>query len=178
MKYKKGDKVVVEIDHDDAKGLNDEKDILTHYEQVLGKVEDFKPAQEKIKMTSEGKEEFNDLTNDFKTAYAIFYQINEYASSHPYLYNKLFCNCTCEKDGKAQAEFVKALEHPELIEVEHKFKVGDLVKVGENKAVIVRIDGSNIAPFKIMYENNSGDYCDEEELTFIKSGAIDWGDGK
>ena len=67
--YEKGDKVVVEIDdikYGIGKPLNVTKStvpsrMFLNDENILGKLEDFQPVEEKIKFTPEMKKEFDKL---------------------------------------------------------------------------------------------------------------------
>lgn len=91
--YKKGDKVVVEIDDEDFQ----------------------KPK--KIKMTVEEKREFVKLKNNFITLYGAIRGVYGY-NLYPQLYKRLRKNDHYNADNKAQLEFAKAWEDPSLIEVE------------------------------------------------------------
>lgn len=115
--YKSDDKIVVKIDKLDAASLNKEDNVAFYNEQVLGKLEDFQPADKKIKMTVEEKKEFDDITDCFNTPWAILNHIAQHGSLNPNLKNHLFESGTSSEKIAAQIEFVKALEHPELIEV-------------------------------------------------------------
>lgn len=133
MRYKKGDKVVVEIN-----GLqgtdsisqnksyfigNGETNILGSSPilsecYILGKLEDFQPAQEKIKMTVEEKGEFDELKATQNTPYSAMDGVDD--DNYPILFEQLFNNGIAELDAVAQFEFARAWEHPELIEVIHE----------------------------------------------------------
>lgn len=127
-KYKKGDKVVVGIDEADASELNNERDMEPDYEQVLGKLEDFQPAEEKIRFTVEEKKEFDKLKYGWTGIYKVLDSI--VISRYPKLYAKLFTKSLSYKEqNKVLIEFVKAWTKPELIEVvsepeKHEIKVG------------------------------------------------------
>ncbi|KRN31112.1 hypothetical protein [Liquorilactobacillus mali] len=172
--YKKGDRVVVEIDEIDADKLKENYDLDIYNNQVLGKLEDFQPAQEKIKMTVEEKKEFDDLGD--MTPHLVLDMIN--TDDYPNLYRRIFVR----KDSiHMQAELAKALEHPELIEVvkpKHEFKAGDLVKFDDGiKGIVLNIDDSDFnLEILVFFEDGVSKWVGKEELTFIKNGAIDWGD--
>lgn len=126
MKYEKGDKVVVEIVSTDTSRRpyeigNSFNTVWLEGNQILGKLEDFQPAQEKIKMTVEEKKEFDKLLEEFKHSNTdlndLLVDICDYSVAHPVLHTKLFENSTTFLDRKKQLEFARALEHPDLIEV-------------------------------------------------------------
>ncbi|MFT9003776.1 MAG: hypothetical protein ABF991_03610 [Liquorilactobacillus hordei] len=115
MNYKKGDKVVVEIDEIDADKLKENYDLDIYNNQVLGKLEDFQSAQEKIKMTVEEKKEFDKLAS--MSPLCALLKVDK--DTQPIFYNKLWHGHGDDKASN-QFEFIKALEHPELIEVVHE----------------------------------------------------------
>ncbi|MCI1921954.1 MAG: hypothetical protein LKJ22_08540 [Liquorilactobacillus nagelii] len=120
MKYKKGDRVVFKIDEIDASDLNDVKFVTFGSDQLLGKLEDFQPAEKKIKMTVEEKNEFDLLREQYITPYAAM--ANMHACSEPHLFKKVNTHESDEKRAQNQFKFFKAFEHPELIEVEKEKK--------------------------------------------------------
>lgn len=109
--YKKGDKVVVEIDGTDASTLNNDHDIQLYYRQILGKLEDFQLTENKIKFTPEMKKEFDKL----KASCA---DLNIALSS---VQGNLSCwlnhNGTNIENNKHQYLFSLAWHNPSLIEV-------------------------------------------------------------
>ncbi|MFT8936611.1 MAG: hypothetical protein ABF470_00330 [Liquorilactobacillus sp.] len=113
--YKKGDMVVVELDYDDAEGLNGGKDIATYYEQVLGKLEDFQPVEEKIKFTPEEKKEFDHLKGEKLTLYLALKKINQ--SDYPFLFQRMWNVLPRVGKNKVQVEFAIAWEKPSRIVV-------------------------------------------------------------
>lgn len=125
MKYKVGDKVVVEIIRVDAEGgfyCADKFGCAWIGEDyVLGKLSDFQ--QQKIKFTKAEKEEFDGLANYFSTPWAILNCIKKYhGGRRSNLYNRVFHSGSNAENAAAQFEFIKAIEHPELIEVEKEKK--------------------------------------------------------
>jgi hypothetical protein len=120
MKYKSGDKLVIKIDEIDASSLNRGSGANFWNKQLLGKLEDFQPAEEKIKMTVEEKKEFDNLYSDNgQDVSDIFDEINDCADDYPNLCKRLFSVSTIE-NFHSQIEFVRALEKPSRIEVEEK----------------------------------------------------------
>jgi hypothetical protein len=115
MGFKKGDTVVVELDQDDAICLRNNRTLDCISEgQIIGKLSDFtKP--EKIRFSEAEKKEFDELNKTFSTPLGFFNEII-HSSGMCNLWSRLFKN-TVEKNAIAQFEFVKAIEHPELIEV-------------------------------------------------------------
>ncbi|MFT8725406.1 hypothetical protein [Liquorilactobacillus nagelii] len=126
MKYKKGDKVVVEIKetHPGYSFINIKGNVghVIDNKEILGKLEDFNTAQEKIKMTVEEKKEFDKLLgrrdNSYPDLNDFLKIICECPQFYPALHKKLFGNLTAFFDRKEQFKFARALEHPDLIEVE------------------------------------------------------------
>ncbi|MFT8669481.1 MAG: hypothetical protein ABF778_07030 [Liquorilactobacillus hordei] len=183
--YKKGDKVVVEIykvDTSDSLGRSYYagkswiKDSL-----ILGKLEDFQPAEEKIKMTVEEKKEFDDLKSYITSLYMVFDEIDE--NRYPYLFKRLFDSDDSGISNIRQIDFAKIWDDPRRIEVikpEHEFKVGDLVKdkINNKKAVVIAINDNPSCPIKISNENGAIHWLEKEDLKFIKSNAINWEDVK
>lgn len=128
MKYKKGDKVVVEIKDTDINVVGKTIYYATNSENfsaypiqerfILGKLSDFtKP--EKIKFSEAEKKEFDKL--DGALPFGCLDDIYRCEKTYPLLGKRLFCG-TPEEDKAAQIEFVKAIENPELIEVVKKEK--------------------------------------------------------
>jgi hypothetical protein len=126
MKYKKGDKVVVEITEVDEKdkeltyGVGNPTWIRSKY--ILGKLENFTKSK-KIKFSEAEKAEFDELNKTFSTPLGFFNEII-HSSGMCNLWSRLFKN-TVEKNAIAQFEFIKAIEHPELVEVvkEKKYRL-------------------------------------------------------
>lgn len=128
--YKKGDKVVVEIEENHPgysfiKCGNSVGHVLDNKE-ILYKLEDFQPEEEKIKMTVEEKEEFDELKPNENT---FSYALRQIGISCPNLTNRLFKNKSVEDDNMRQIEFAKAWEKPSRIKVIHEdvrmVQVGD-----------------------------------------------------
>ncbi|MDC7953207.1 hypothetical protein [Liquorilactobacillus mali] len=181
--YKKGDKVVAELDGMDVDNLNENGDFIANKDQFLGKLEDFQPKQEKIKMTFEEKKEFDELKEKYVTPYAVI--SNMFAFNVPNLFRRVNTHKSDEKRAQNQFEFIRALEHPELIEVikpKHEFKVGDLVEdlveVDRGKGIIISINAneSDFIPILVLFEDTTYKWVAIEDLTFIKNDVIDWGD--
>ncbi|MDN7145284.1 hypothetical protein QS460_05010 [Liquorilactobacillus mali] len=171
--YKKGDKVVVKIDTGDSRKLNIGCDVSFYNKQILGKLKDFMPKQEKIKMTVEEKKEFDELIS--MSPWSALVNIRPEES--PVLYSSLW-----ESDHATsnQFKFVRALEHPELIEVvkpKHEFRIGDLVEDKHNKkAIVMNVLEIVTNPVHVYYQDGRDGYWGKEDLTFIKNDVIDWGD--
>ena len=101
----------------------------------------FKPKN--IKFSEEEKREFDDLLGELNNGEYTIYQVfdnvisTEYYSASKYsnLYRRLFYNSTTAEDNKNQIEFVRAIEHPELIEVvkekKYRFPLGLKTSDGE-----------------------------------------------
>ena len=119
-KYKKGDKVVVEIEKLGASVNNTRlyvckgDDIFNNTvsdNSILGKLEDFQPKQEKIKFTPEMKKEFDRLKikhEDMLTA------LDDVSS----IFNEwLFLGTKVRKTNEHQYLFALAWHDPSLIEV-------------------------------------------------------------
>ncbi|KRL08011.1 hypothetical protein [Liquorilactobacillus hordei] len=135
--YKKGDKVVIsvpEIGHNTLGKqvlIFDEDSFLEvpiNDKHFLGKLEDFKPAEEKIKFTPEEKKEFDHLKSLGRTLFDALNRIRstEISRFFPYLDNKLFNK---ETGFSNQFEFARAWENPELIELiepRHAVKVANM----------------------------------------------------
>lgn len=125
MKYKEGDKVVVELDQDDAICLRNDRTLdCINEEQIIGKLEDFTKPK-KIKFSEAEKKEFDWLADRF-APYDIFDILNDIkkdsACSLPNLHNRLFKNYTVSDDAEKQFEFIKAIENPSLIQAEKEKK--------------------------------------------------------
>lgn len=121
MNYKKGDKVVVEIVSTDTSRRpyeigNSFNTVWLEGNQILGKVENFQPAQEKIKMTVEEKKEFDELKRTYEELFLAFSDI--YDEEYPNLFDYLFDDDDDEKNNKTQLEFARAWDKPSRIEVE------------------------------------------------------------
>lgn len=117
--YKDGDKVVVRlVGADEMQELTGIKVGSIMGCPILGTLEDFQPKEEKIKMTVEEKKEFDELKKLNETLYYALYYMN--ADWSPTAYNRLYNNNTDSDNNKAQLEFARAWEHPELIEVVHE----------------------------------------------------------
>ena len=124
--YEKGDKAIIEIDGI-AESLNGTPYVKIDHSWVspnclLGKLEDFQPAQEKIKMTVEEKKEFDDL-KDSCTYISEFWVALRLSKETTHLYSKLneYLKLGTEsdiylKEKKLTLSFFK----PELIEVVHE----------------------------------------------------------
>jgi hypothetical protein len=135
MKYKFNDKVVVVLDGVDAKNLNENGTIaIIRPGQILGKLSDFTKPK-KIKFSVAEKKEFGKL--DGALPFVCLDDIYNCGKTYPLLGKRLFCG-TCKEDKAAQIEFVKALEHPELIEVveekKYRLKILDDCYLGRNTA--------------------------------------------
>ncbi|MFT8825189.1 MAG: hypothetical protein ABF536_04060 [Liquorilactobacillus mali] len=103
--YKKGDKVVVEIDGWASDNLNKNDDFIVNKEQFLGKLEDFQP--------------------------------------------------------------------------EHEFKAGDLVEIQGEKAIVLRVVSKLETPLQVSFKTDRDvGWIRKEDVSFIKSNAIDWEDGE
>lgn len=117
--YKKGDKVVIELEDYDVEHLENEcAGIYFNKSQLLGKLEDFQPAEEKIKFTVEEKREFDELKNDTVTLLSALAYMSD--KQCPKLYSKLFkgnAQISFEEQNKAQLKFARAWEKPSRIEV-------------------------------------------------------------
>lgn len=119
MKYKKGDKVIVELEEMDVDCLEGNESLDLDPCQFLGKLEDFTKPK-KIKMTVEEKKEFDELLERHPGAdlngflNAIWNNSGDYSD----LGKRLFVNANLIVDRKKQFEFARALENPGLIEVE------------------------------------------------------------
>ena len=83
-------------------------------------------SSKKIKFTKEEKEEFDDLLGGLNNGeYTIYQVLNEIIPSidcystprYSKLYRRLFYNSTTAEDNKNQIEFIRVIEHPELIEM-------------------------------------------------------------
>ncbi|MFT8556630.1 hypothetical protein [Liquorilactobacillus hordei] len=85
--------------------------------QILGKVEDFTPTQEKIEMTVAEKKEFDRLKGTYVTVSNALWEIRNDPNSR--LNGKLY-HATLNLCNTNQLKFVRAWEHPELIEVIHE----------------------------------------------------------
>lgn len=126
MKYKAGDKVVVEIKHVDKNDSDLPYKIGGYHSDwcsdndILGKLEDFQPAQEKIKMTADEKKEFDKLKERYVTPYAAM--SNMFKDNVPHLFKKVNTHESDEKRAQNQFNFFKAFEYPGLIEVVKKEK--------------------------------------------------------
>lgn len=127
--YKKGDKVIIEIDEVDAKNLNNSFLVHLVRKQILGKLEDSQPAQEKIKMTVEEKKEFDEMRHDFldhpRSVYEIMLEVFEMGT-----YQLLQAKCSGSFDE--QFKLLKCIANPRLIEAV------------EPKAYAVDINGSRL----------------------------------
>ncbi|MFT8869959.1 hypothetical protein [Liquorilactobacillus nagelii] len=122
MGYEVGDKVVVEITEVDEKdkeltyGVGNPTWIRSKY--ILGKLSDFTKPK-KIRFSKAEKKEFDDVFNALNTPWAILTRIEEQSGYYPNLYKRLFQTPTASKQSQSesQSEFVRVIEHPELIEV-------------------------------------------------------------
>lgn len=124
MNYKKGDKVVVEIVSTDTSRRpyeigNSFNTVWLEGNQILGKVENFQPTQEEIKMTAEEKKEFDKLKKTSKALYLAFFKIAPV--NYPRLAYCLFGG-TSSENNRNQLGFARAWGNPELIEVEKEKK--------------------------------------------------------
>ncbi len=115
--YKKDDKIVLSLLGIDVYSLNRNFEISIKNEQILGKLEDFQPAEEKIEMTVEEKEEFDKLKVDCTTLRFVLSEIFENNGNlYEHLKRKIML-IDNDKSNKAQIEFAKAWETPSRIEV-------------------------------------------------------------
>lgn len=131
-KYKRSDKVVINLDALDAELLENKRTIICFSKsQVLGKLEDFQPAEEKIKFTVEEKREFDKLKDGWTGIFRALDSI--VVSRYPKLYAKLFTKPLSYKEqNKVLIEFARAWANPELIEV-----IGETVKT-------IQVGGRNL----------------------------------
>ena len=114
MKYKKGDKVVVEIDKEDADMLNGgHSPSYLYFEQFLGKLEDFTESK-KIKMTEAEKKEFDLIHEKYDTLLQAFLLIGD---DFPNLNRLLFGSKSRADNNLGQLKLAKAWASPYLIEV-------------------------------------------------------------
>ncbi|KRN09348.1 hypothetical protein [Liquorilactobacillus mali] len=190
--YEIGDKVVVEI-----KGMRDidsisnvasyailkdynmfGDDLVISDEAILGKVEDFTPKPEKIRMTVEEKKEFDDLCS-IKSRL----DIGEIMSTiiprkYDTLNKRLYYQELQNGNIKKQIEFVKALEHPELIEVEHEFKIGNsvIVDTDDFKALGIIVGTGVCKCFKVLFKSGLVSSVFYKKMKLVKENAIDWED--
>ncbi|MFT9003173.1 MAG: hypothetical protein ABF991_00525 [Liquorilactobacillus hordei] len=187
--YKKDDKVVISVPEIGRSILGtqlimlsatDDGGIPVDDRHVLGKLEDFQPAEEKIKFTPEEKKEFDELKIQWTTIQGALSDLyNHRYIEFRNIYKRLFSLGT-RKNNEAQIEFTKAWEKPsriEVIEPEHKFKIGDLVEdtIDNKKAVIVDMtkDGERI---HVYYRDGTNGYWSKQSLMFIKSNPVNWED--
>lgn len=124
--YKKGDKVVLQLPKIGCSASG--KKILMFNKNsflgvpvsddiVLGKLEEFLPAEEKIKMTVQEKEEFDLLKTQWVAVQAAISEIIDCrGTGFENVYKRLF-HSSIEKNNEAQIEFMKAWENPSRIEV-------------------------------------------------------------
>ena len=133
-KLEVGDKIVVEIGEIRWKDHLEEVRVfpvshadvnysVINNEEILGKLSDFQ-QQEKIKFTKAEKKEFDAALpklywkdDDFEDIQNILNSIYGSEKDFPAL-NQYLYNGPADKDFENQIKFVKAIEHPELIEVE------------------------------------------------------------
>ena len=122
--YKKDDKVVIigtvtrsedEFGNLDIDLPNGDYPRRTLKTSEVTHLEDFTPAEEKIKMTVEEKREFDKLKKVHKSLFLAFSDI--YDDEYPNLFGRLFDNDDVEKSCKAQLEFARAWDKPSKIEV-------------------------------------------------------------
>ena len=130
MKYKPNDEIVIKLDDATASYLNEEGDLdFVDEDEIVGKVSELFKSK-KIKFTEEEKKEFDNLVSgmhddgneDIEDVQDILNKIENFDSSYYSNLNKRLYDSTPKDNLRAQFEFVKALEHPELIEVVKKEK--------------------------------------------------------
>lgn len=115
MKYKKGDKVVVEIEEMNVLCLENNESLDLDPCQFLGKLEDFTKPK-KIKMTVGEKKEFNVLHERCNTLLQDIISVSV-DNNFPNLSRLLFGNKSDVDNNLGQLKFARALANPELIEV-------------------------------------------------------------
>lgn len=174
--YKSDDKIVVKIDKLDAASLNKEDNVAFYNEQVLGKLEDFQPADKKIKMTVEEKKEFDKLLKNINNSNSYFADIlnaiwNNSGDYHN-LRRRLFANANLIVNRKKQFEFVRALENPKLAEVEKPKKYYVHLFPGECGYLNKFRDTGD---YELDNKDNTSDYCTaftKEEIAKIPQDAL------
>ncbi|MCI1700013.1 hypothetical protein [Liquorilactobacillus nagelii] len=170
MKYKCGDKVVFKVDGADVSNLN------SYSGQFLGKLEDFQPAEKKIKMTAEEKKEFDEILEESKqTTFDLDDFLNDicdYYKTYPVLHKKLFGNEKAIVNRKKQFEFARALENPDLVEVEKPKKYYVHLFPGECGYLNKFRDTGD---YELDNKDNTSDYCTaftKEEIAKIPQDAL------
>ncbi|MFT9052085.1 hypothetical protein [Liquorilactobacillus nagelii] len=129
MRYEKGDKVVVEVTSADGGwyGTNEDGSNWITGRNILGKLEDFSPAEEKIKMTVEEKKEFDELKAKRVNLFYVFNDIYQ-TSKYPSLEKRIFQDYTNIDDDEQMILFAELWRNPDLIEIiepeKHEVKVG------------------------------------------------------
>ncbi|KRL08010.1 hypothetical protein FC92_GL001082 [Liquorilactobacillus hordei DSM 19519] len=118
------DRVVIKLDNTAKNRLNKGRDNITIInEQVLGKLENFQPAEEKIKMTVEEAKEFEELKSRISSAriYMVLFSIINNCTQFPALYK-------FQANDINQFNLAKAWVNPSLIEVsepeKYEIKIG------------------------------------------------------
>ncbi|MFT8556675.1 hypothetical protein [Liquorilactobacillus hordei] len=182
--YKQGDKAVVEVSGIANTPYGKHAAFMcnnSHYlpdDGILGKLEDFQPKEDKIKFTPEEKVEFDGLRRSF---ISLHLALSDIKAEYLYLNKRLFGNSSSEENNKAQIEFTKAWEKPSRIVVikpEHRFEVGDLVKVKvDNKqAVVIGFLKNTSFSIHVLFSDGIDALRKESQLEFIKRNAISWED--
>ncbi|MFT8610966.1 MAG: hypothetical protein ABF690_15370 [Liquorilactobacillus nagelii] len=130
MKYKKNDKVLIlcTVDYGEE-GFTVLKESPLEGPNILGKLEDFQPKEEKIKFTPEIKKEFDSIYNSCFILYSAMTRIYRNPRNFPNLYHFLFCCETGMEQAQNQRTFSNAMFSYSLVETAQPEK--HTVKVGE-----------------------------------------------
>ena len=172
MKYEIGDKVVIKTSDEDIFQLNNKEPFYVFPGQDLGKLEDFQPAQEKIKMTVEEKLEFDMLKEEFVTPYGAM--SNMYEDNVPHLFKKVNTHESDEKRAENQFIFFKTFEHPELIEIVEPTYLLQILNNTDGFVNLVKEDDDDITEFtKGDIFIGSGDNSDDKFQTIFTQKEID-----
>ncbi|MFT9255108.1 hypothetical protein [Liquorilactobacillus hordei] len=185
-KYEIGDKIVVKVKNI-GENFRDEQLIYViedgskdyrslHEQEVLGKLEDFQPKQVKIKMTVDEKKEFDELKETYATPYGMLHNLIHKKDFD--LYRKVFMNANTKENSKEQLRFIKAFEHPELIEVDYEFKIGNsvIVDTGNLKTIGVVVGTGVCKCFKVLFKSGLVSSVFYKKMKLVKENAIDWED--
>ncbi|MFT9003128.1 MAG: hypothetical protein ABF991_00290 [Liquorilactobacillus hordei] len=185
-KYEVGDKIVVKVKNI-GENFRDEQLIYViedgskdyrslNEREVLGKLEDFTPKQEKIKMTVGEKKEFDELKETYATPYGMLHNLIH--KKDLALYRKVFMNANAKENSKEQLRFIKAFEHPELIEVDYEFKIGNsvIVDTGNFKTIGVVVGVRINECFKVLFKSGLVSPVSYKKMKLVKENAIDWED--
>lgn len=178
--YKKGDKVVVEIDdikHEIGKPLYTTKStalsrMFLNDENILGKLEDFQSTEEEIKMTKDEKDEFDKLKQSQETLVDAITLIFTHAPDFPNLADRLYFHVSNSDDDKKQIEFSKAWEHPNRIKIIKKLKyvypLGLFTSDGEEQYLT-----ENRSYFASRWNTSLKQVFEEGEIDFTEFENID-----